>query len=369
MSASETFDLDAPDAEAPLSAFLFDAPRVQFAAAGEEQSQTKPVELLARTGAPIEHWYWGRIVHDMDGMQTKPVVALDWCHGNELIGKADAFDVSTGDLVVRGSIESLEIGDIADQIIKRSGRGIPYEASIYFDPWTLVLEYLQDGFVTEVNGRQLEGPCVIVREWTLRRIALCPSGADGGTEARFTSTGQQAAKFALNWKGNPMAKTATTPAAPTSSTPATPAPAAAAQLTPAAPAADAPAGAQALAASAPTSPATPAADRPGDAAGKSEFEARFERFTTEFGAEAGTEYLRAGLSYEAALKADLDKTKLALKSAQSAAQTTEQKLAAVNLGEESAVDVGVASGQSADGKHTFASCMAAARQNSQKKPA
>lgn len=364
MSTTQTFDLDAPDAEAPLSAFLFDAPRVQFAAAGEEQSQTKPVELLARTGAPIEHWYWGRIVHDMDGMQSKPVVALDWCHGNELIGKADAFDVSTGDLVVRGSIESLEIGDLADQIIKRSGRGIPYEASIYFDPWTLVLEYLGEGFVTEVNGRQIEGPCVIVREWTLRRIALCPSGADGGTEARFTSTGQPAAKFALNWKGNPMAKSATTAATP--ATPA-PAPADAAQLTPATPAADASTGA--LTASAPTSPATPAAVKPTDADGKSEFEARFERFTTEFGAEAGTEYLRAGLSYEAALKADLDKTKLALKSAQSAAQTTEQKLAAVNLGEESAVDVSVASGQSADGKHTFASCMAAARQNSQKKPA
>jgi hypothetical protein len=187
--------------QAPMEAFLFDA-HVRFGAAGKSQGKSKDVELLARTGDAIEHWYWGMMAHDMAGLKSKPVVALDWCHGPELVGKADRFDVSTGDLVVRGSIESIEPGDLADQIIRRSERGIPYEASIYFDPWTLVLEYLPEGLAATVNGRLIDGPCVIAREWNLRRIALCPSGADGGTEARFSAATASVAAFNLKWSNS-----------------------------------------------------------------------------------------------------------------------------------------------------------------------
>ena len=125
---------------------------VKFAADDQPQSKSKPFEMVVRTGAPVPHWYFGLIVHDFAGMHTKPVVAVDWNHDpDELIGKAGEFDTSTGDLIARGTVESIEVGDQADKIIKLSSVGVPYEASIYFDPYELVLENVPEGFVAEVN--------------------------------------------------------------------------------------------------------------------------------------------------------------------------------------------------------------------------
>lgn len=324
--------------EAPEAAFRFDAPRVQFAAKPEAASKSKPVTVLARTGDPIDHWYWGRIVHDFAGLQSKPVIALDWCHDpDDLIGKLDKQDSSSGDLVCTGSIESLQAGDSADKIVQLSDRGVPYEASIFFDPWSMVLEYLPDGLTTEVNGRTVAGPLVIAREWQLRRVAICPSGADSGTEASFSARREQAASFSLNWKGvPPMSQTPAPLAAPAVSAETQPATASPAGL--AAPA------------------AAPAADQ------AAQFRADLKRYTDRFGSADGLEYFTAGFSWERSLEKALEKATASKQAADGAAAATAAKLAAVNLGEQTAIASSAGTSQATGSAKTdFHACMQAAR--------
>ena len=316
--------------EAPASAFRFNAASpVQFAARGAEQAQSKAVTLLARTGAPIDHWYWGRIVHDFAGMKAKEVIALDWNHDpNELIGKADKLDASSGNLMAFATIESIEVGDQADKIIKRSDRGVPYEASIYFNPWDMVLEYLPEGTFTEVNGAQVEGPLVIAREWTLRRIALVSSGADSGTEASFSSREDDAAKFSLNWKGPSMATKATDAGKQTADTKP----------------ADEGAGKQSAESTAGDKAKTP----------PSIPTTQLDKYVDKFGAVDGLEYLRGGLSYENALEKHLEKLEATKLKADEDKASAETKLAALNLGELAAVDTGKATNDEKPGPGTFA---------------
>lgn len=322
--------------QAPEGAFHFAVNACEFAAAGEENPKSAAITLTARTGEPIDHWYWGRIVHDMAGMKAKPVVALDWCHDDdEIVGKVDRLDTSTGDLVCSGTIESLATGDYADKIIQLSARGVPYEASIYFDPYAMRLEWLPEGMTTEVNARSVTGPLVIAREWELRRIAICPSGADSGTEASCEGGDDEGdasltarpaglkrgVKFSLNWKEKPSMST--TPTAPT--------------------------------------------DLSGDqlaATKKSGFDeavAAMKKFTDKFGPVDGNTYFAAGLSYEAALEKHVEKLSAANATEAAAKLALEQRIKSANLGEETELDTKGSGGTGdTNGKPTFGSCFAAA---------
>lgn len=327
---------------APAAAFQFAASAVKFSAGDDEsQSKSKPFEMLVRSGGPVPHWYFGMIVHDFAGMRTKPVVAVDWNHDpDEIIGKAGEFDTTSGDLIARGSIESIEVGDQADKIIKLSAVGVPYEGSIYFDPYELVLENVPEGFVAEVNGQTVEGPIVIAREWMLRRIAITPSGVDSASEVRF-SAASSATSFSLNVKDCPtMSKSPenTTDAKPADTTPK------------------------------PTefaaNPATPTGT---DA--RTQFAAELKRFTDKFGAADGATYFSAQMSYEQALETHLAKVTEANKATEAAKLSAEQRLAAVNLGEKTALHTtereGSANGEGA--KTSFSTNFQAATKKAQQK--
>jgi hypothetical protein len=118
------------------------------------------------------------------------------------------------------------------------------------------LEKLAAGMVAVVNGREMEGPCVIVREWRLNAVAVCPVGADPNTVTQFSA----------NHPGEPVEVVLVTTEAGSS----TPEPAAtASELT---------------------------------ALTREQFAETLARFTAEFGTENGSEWAAAGLTYEAALE-------------------------------------------------------------------
>lgn len=193
---------------APASAFRFGCDNVIFAS--ESDGQSAPLEMLARTGDPIQHWFWGSICHDFAGMRHRASIPVDYEHrSGEPIGYIDTFEIRDGDLYLLGSIESLAKGDEADKLMRRKERGIPYQASIFFDPEDLSLEFVPEGFQAQANGRTIEGPAVIVREWQLRGVAITPHGADVGTESSFSAS---VGAFSLNWQElNTMPKTTTKP--------------------------------------------------------------------------------------------------------------------------------------------------------------
>lgn len=302
---------------APAEAFAFEA-AIDFDNGATGASV--PIEFLARTGDPIEHWYWGRILHDFAGMSHRDVIPIDYRHdGDELLGYLNKFDVRNGDLYLAGSLESVEEHDRASQVIARGKRGIPYQGSIYFNQETALFEWLPGDMTAEVNGRVHAGPLVIAREWELRACALTPYGCDSGTAAKFSAEGSPGAG-SLYWKGFSTMETGKTPAAElgketpatATTTPATTTPA----TTPATP----------------TVPATTAA-APVQTVAKDQLDAarvELKRFTDRFGAE-GANYFADGISFADAQGRHIDKLSADLTAERTRADAAEQKLAAAQL--------------------------------------
>jgi hypothetical protein len=194
--------------EAPVSAFRFHNP-LKLAAmdATAESTTSRPITLLARTNSVLNHWYWGRCIHDFSGMEHKERIVLDYCHDDdELIGYADQFDIGGDGLSLSGRIESIEPMDAANRFILQSDKGIPFEASIFFDE--AILEFVPEGYSTEVNGKTEEGPLTVFRKWLLRACSVCPYGYDSDTVASLEAD----KKTALKWMNQMTTATATTPA-------------------------------------------------------------------------------------------------------------------------------------------------------------
>ena len=152
-----------------------------------ESSKTAPFSMVARSGDSIEHWYWGKVIHDLSGMHTKrSKVAIDYEHDpKEIIGYANHFSTEDGDLKVQGTLTPTKFNTRATEIVELSRQGVPFEASINFGGDGIRVEKIDEGSSVEVNGRNFSGPGVVIREWPLRGIAVTPYGADSNTSTTF----------------------------------------------------------------------------------------------------------------------------------------------------------------------------------------
>jgi len=156
-----------------------------------------PVKMLARSGKPIEHWYWGRVVHDLAGMKSKPTIPVDFRHRDDqpLLGYLDQFDVASGDLVVEGALVPYGDEDRVHEIAHKARAGVPYEASIDFGGDGIVLEEVGNGASVQVNGYTFDGPGVVIRQWPLRGVAICPYGADANTRTELAASDNVPIRF------------------------------------------------------------------------------------------------------------------------------------------------------------------------------
>lgn len=177
----------------PMSALRFTAHSCEFGDNGDD-AKTAPFRMVARSGQPIEHWYWGRIVHDLSGMRAKKRVPIDYNHEEE-IGFANHFNTESGDLEVSGAVVPYKDSDRANRVLHMARNGIPYEASINFGGSGIKLQNVEKDEQTEVNGYTFDGPGVVVREWPLRGVAICPYGADHNTSTEFSKTEQCEVEF------------------------------------------------------------------------------------------------------------------------------------------------------------------------------
>jgi len=162
--------------------------RFEFSDNGEDTSGI-PFRMVARSGDSIEHWYWGNVVHDLAGMHMhKERLPIDYGHDEkEIIGYADSFDTSSGDLVVRGMLIPTNSNDRATEVATKAKQGVPYEASINFGGDSTIIEEIEEGESVRVNGRDFVGPLTIFRVWPLRGIAVCPYGQDANTSTEFAA--------------------------------------------------------------------------------------------------------------------------------------------------------------------------------------
>jgi hypothetical protein len=184
----------------PARACLFAGGEIEVRSNGEG-TKTAAVRLKARSGGPIYHWYWGRVVHDLAGMRlNKPRLPIDYAHNDsEVLGYLNHFDTKSGDLLASGALTPFKEGDRASEVIFKMNEGVPYEASIFFGGDGIKLQEIAEGEITQVNGRQFEGPGVVIREWPLRGVAICPYGADANTESAAMSSAAGKAFTATAW--------------------------------------------------------------------------------------------------------------------------------------------------------------------------
>jgi hypothetical protein len=144
------------------------------------------VHLKARTRNDINHWFWGKIVHDFSTLKMPTKIALDDTHGDE-IGYARPMLTDYGlelDGVVIPNAENPQ--HESNRIAYNLRNSIPQQASI---DWAgdYDLEEIPEKFSAPVNGLTVEGPALIVRNWSLRATAICKEGADPTTETTVTT--------------------------------------------------------------------------------------------------------------------------------------------------------------------------------------
>lgn len=171
----------------PASAAHFSA-ACEFAEPVEGADDSAEVTLLASSGIPFEHPYWGHLVFDIAGIKAnKARIPIDYCHRqDDVIGYGELVK-NDSQLYIKGALVSTKEGDRASEVLAKGRAGVPWEASVKFDPWNgLVVEEYQPGTFASVNGQQLEGPLTVIRQSLLRGVAVCPYGADPGTDSQFT---------------------------------------------------------------------------------------------------------------------------------------------------------------------------------------
>ena len=174
--------------EVPANACTLSLGDFQLGDNGDD-AKSAPIEMLARTGKPIDHWFFGKVVHDLSGMKLhKRRLPIDYAHDDkEVIGYLNKFETDSGDLVAKGALVPFGENDRATEVIYKAKNGVPYEASIFFGGDGLKFEDVDKDTEVEVNGRKLKGPLMVVREWPLRGVAVVPYGADMRTKSKLAA--------------------------------------------------------------------------------------------------------------------------------------------------------------------------------------
>lgn len=299
----------------PAKALQFEAGRFQF---GESEEPTRsPISMLGRSAEPIEHWYFGKVIHDMDGFSTDhPRVPIDWAHddySDEGIGYLDTFQADENGLMVSGELVSVEPNDRADKLRKKAAAGVPYQASIFFRGTKF--EEVPEGYVSQVNGQEVDGPAIIVRQWALRGMAVCLYGADHRTESQFSDDASEVSiTIETETEMATKKKEVETPEVDT-------------QLTE------------------PQETATPVVEDVQPDTDK--FRSELKNYITAFGAEDGANWFAEGLSFTDAQSKFCEKLQNSLAAEQAKVDELNQKLSSVDRGSEKPLEI---SSDQVDGK-------------------
>ena len=171
-----------------------------------EDAKSAPINIVARSNKVLDHWYWGRIVHDLSGCRHKNRIPIDYCHDSrEVIGYLNKFDKSDQAVKTSGALVPFsKENDRASEVVHKAKNGVPYEASIFFDEPQL--ERIREGEYVTVNGKKFEGPGIVVRKWILRGVAVCPYGYDSNTSSKFNKEDQVQVQFINEEEDQEMAQ-------------------------------------------------------------------------------------------------------------------------------------------------------------------
>ena len=147
----------------------------------EEGKKKRTFSGVAYSGEVItDHWYWTRVIFDLDSMQIKGrIPALLEHSSRQRAGAINTHTISHQEgLVVHGDLMSNEFGT---QVAQDSDDGFPWQMSVRIDP--SAIEEIQAGSSVSVNGKSHQGPITVFRGGRIREVSFCALGADENTMA------------------------------------------------------------------------------------------------------------------------------------------------------------------------------------------
>lgn len=158
---------------------------VEFqAASGDKKRPT--FSIVGYTGAVMNVMgFYNPVIVDLTGLKapSQTIPALRQHDPNRIVGQTDSIKIGEN-VALTGTVT----GDNADaqEVVSQANNGFKWQASIGADPTRR--EFLESGKRATVNGREVAGPMVIVREANLYEISFVPLGADGQTSANVAAS-------------------------------------------------------------------------------------------------------------------------------------------------------------------------------------
>ena len=164
------------------AALCFHDPEALASAAPVKEGEKRGLKMTAYSGKIIKgHWYWGDLAIDTDGLKLSKtnIPILEDHRTDRKIG----FGSFLTDEKHRVMSEDTTFVDtpFAQEFIKLSEQGFPYEASIYARPSKI--QRLMEDEETEVNGFKMKGPGTVWRESVLKECSVVTFGADPNTKS------------------------------------------------------------------------------------------------------------------------------------------------------------------------------------------
>lgn len=144
----------------------------------EDGKKKRTFSGIAYSGEAItDHWYWDKVVFDLDSIQIKGrIPALLEHRTSQRAGAINSHSVSHGEgLKIEGNLLSNEFGT---QVAQDSDDDFPWQMSVRIYPTTV--EEVKEGSVI-VNGRTFQAPVAVFRGGRIREVSFCALGADDNT--------------------------------------------------------------------------------------------------------------------------------------------------------------------------------------------
>lgn len=199
----------------------FESFRLSSRVAKGAEGKPGSFSMLAYSGVPFKHPYWGNFAVDLSTIKLKgqKIPILREHEVGRIVGFTDSIKISDMGIEIEGSFSKSTMD--GKEVLALSEEGFPWEASIAVPPGSI--ESIQAGSDLTVNGHKIQGPGTIFRNATLKEASFVTNGADPRARARALSAdaAEEEIIFAFSeQKEGHMADTTKAEA----KTPATPAP-------------------------------------------------------------------------------------------------------------------------------------------------
>ena len=132
---------------------------------------------IANSGLPFGLGTWQSVI-DFDGIKLKDKTAFLIDHEGSRRAGVGSLSVTPEGLYAEGTLLNNEHGRA---VAEESDQGFPWEMSVYVQSGSV--EELAAGVKASVNGNEVTGPMLVMRNCVIREVSFTAVGVDGNTHA------------------------------------------------------------------------------------------------------------------------------------------------------------------------------------------